>query len=82
MCRWPHFVHAATCPPSASVRQVSIADMTLSWARLTCPAWARRHAGPCSRKMSASSSLDRATPADRHSRLRFTVSCWSFASMS
>ena len=25
----------STCPPSAAVRQVSIADMTFNWARLT-----------------------------------------------
>jgi hypothetical protein len=33
-------------PPSAAVRQVSIADITLSWARLTWPACAARQAGP------------------------------------
>ena len=57
MWLWPHLVQAATCPPRASVRQVSIADMTLSWIRLTCPALARRHAGPYLRKMSAISSF-------------------------
>lgn len=35
MCRWPHPAQPATCPPSASVRQASIADITLSWPRLT-----------------------------------------------
>ena len=34
----------STCPPSAAVRQRSIADMTLSWPRLT---WRHgRHAKP------------------------------------
>ena len=36
----------STCPPSAAVRQLSIADMTFSWPRLTWPALALRHAGP------------------------------------
>ena len=30
----------ATCPPSAAVRQRSIADITFSWLRLTWPALA------------------------------------------
>src|ERR1700730_14285394 len=46
----------STCPPSAAVRQRSIADMTLSWPRLTWPAWDARHAGPRRRKMSATST--------------------------
>src|SRR5437879_6739640 len=45
----------ATWPPSAAVRQLSIADITLSWPRLTWPALALRQAGPWSRKMSATS---------------------------
>src|ERR1700730_15750642 len=48
-----------TCPPSAAVRQRSIADMTLSWPRLTWPAWDARQAGPRWRKMSATSSAGR-----------------------
>src|SRR5258708_15165733 len=55
MRRWPHASHPSMCPPSAAVRQVSIADITFSWARLTCPAWAARQAGPAARKMSATS---------------------------
>src|SRR5271156_893259 len=51
----------ATCPPSVAVRQFSIADITLSWPRLTWPALARRHAGPWPRKMSATSSDGRDT---------------------
>src|SRR6202051_7756 len=51
-----HFSQRATCPPRAAVRQLSIADITLSWPRLTWPALARRHAGPWPRKMSATSS--------------------------
>ena len=63
MCWWLHFVQAATCPPSASVRQASIADITLSWLRLICPVLARRHAGPYLRKISAISSVDLGTRA-------------------
>ena len=40
-------------PPRAAVRQFSIADITFSWSRLTWPALALRHAGPRSRKISA-----------------------------
>src|SRR5580658_2069051 len=32
-----------------------MADMTLSWPRLRCPAWARRKASPCRMRMSATS---------------------------
>jgi hypothetical protein len=53
----------ATWPPRAAVRQVSIAAITFNRPRLTCPALARRHAGPWSRKMSATSRAGRATRA-------------------
>src|SRR3954470_344579 len=53
----------ATWPPSAAVRQRSIADMTLSWLRLTWPALAVRQAAPWSRKMSATSRAGRAMRA-------------------
>src|SRR5439155_27029458 len=45
---WPHagFSQRATCPPSAAVRQRSIALMTFSWSRLICPLLASRQAGP------------------------------------
>jgi hypothetical protein len=56
-----HFSQRAACPPSAAVRQLSIADITLSWPRLTWPALARRHAAPWPRKMSATSSDGRGT---------------------
>src|SRR6201987_5800511 len=46
----------STWPPNAAVRQRSIADMTLSWPRLTWPAWDARQAGPRWRKMSATST--------------------------
>jgi hypothetical protein len=49
----------ATWPPRAAVRQRSIALMTFIWSRLTCPALARRHAAPWSRKISATSSTGR-----------------------
>src|SRR5262249_19437453 len=48
-----------TWPPNAAVRQRSIADMTLSWPRLTWPAWEARQAGPQWRKMSATSTAGR-----------------------
>src|SRR5271166_4096193 len=43
----------STCPPSAAVRQPSIADMAFIWPRLTWPALALRHAAPWARKTSA-----------------------------
>src|SRR5260370_5485520 len=49
----------ATWPPRAAVRQFSIADITLSCSRLTWPALALRHAGPRSRKISATSKAGR-----------------------
>src|SRR6266704_5187813 len=57
---WAHSSQRATWPPSAAVRQLSIADITLSWPRLTWPALALRHAGPWPRKISATSSAGRA----------------------
>src|SRR6059058_3813920 len=51
-----HFSQRSTWPPSATVRQRSIADMTFNWSRLTWPALAARHAAPWSRKISATSS--------------------------
>src|ERR1700736_5318218 len=54
-----HCSQRATWPPRAAVRQFSIADITLSWPRLTWPALARRHAGPWPRKISATSSAGR-----------------------
>ena len=56
---WAQSWQAATWPPSAAVRQLSMADMTLSWPRLKCPARAWRQAGPWARKMSATSKLSR-----------------------
>src|SRR5450755_1273235 len=56
-----HASPRATGPPSAAVRQLSIADITFNWPRLTWPALARRHAGPWPRKMSATSSDGRDT---------------------
>ena len=80
MCRCPQLAQPATCPPSASVRQASIADITFSWVRLTCPALARRHAGPWARKMSAISSFGRRTPGADHSSPRRRVrSCRSLS---
>src|SRR3979411_536976 len=56
-----HFSQRATCPPSAAVRQLSIADITFNWPRLTWPALARGPARPWSRKMSTTSSDGRDT---------------------
>src|SRR5271169_4271986 len=61
MTSWAQFSQRATWPPSAAVRQFSIADITFNWPRLTWPALARRHAGPWPRKMSATSSDGRDT---------------------
>ena len=44
-----------------AVRQLSIADITFNWPRLTWPALARRHTGPWPRKISATSSDGRDT---------------------
>ena len=33
VCR--HFSQRATCPPREAVRQLSMADMTFNWPRLT-----------------------------------------------
>jgi len=63
MTVWAQLSQRATWPPSAAVRQRSIADITLSWSRLTWLALACRHAGPWSRKMSATSSTGRDTGA-------------------
>ena len=61
MCE--HFSQRRTCPPSAAVRQRSMADITFNWSRLTCPALAERHAAPWSRKISATSSAGRGIAA-------------------
>ena len=60
------FSQRATWPPSAAVRQRSIALITFNWPRLTWPALARRHAAPWSRKISATSSAGRATAPGRY----------------
>src|SRR6266481_3081536 len=54
-----HFSQRATWPPSAAVRQRSMADIAFIWSRLTCPALTKRHAAPWSRKISATSSAGR-----------------------
>src|SRR5277367_33733 len=65
MTSWAQFSQRATWPPSAAVRQFSIADITFNWPRLTWPALASRQAGPWSRKMSATSRARRATRSGR-----------------
>src|SRR5882762_2707572 len=59
MTVWAQSSQRATCPPRAAVRQLSIADITFSWPRLTWPALALRQAAPWSRKISAISSAGR-----------------------
>jgi hypothetical protein len=59
MRRWAQASQRSTWPPNAAVRQRSIADMALSWPRLTWPAWEARQAGPRWRKMSATSTAGR-----------------------
>src|SRR5450432_1747047 len=60
---WAHSSQRVTWPPRAAVRQLSIADITFSCSRLTWPALALRHAGPRSRKISATSKAGRGTRA-------------------
>ena len=55
------------------MRQFSIADITLSWPRLTWPALAWRHAGPWRRKISATSSLARSNSAARQAGARYEI---------
>jgi len=57
MCE--QFSQRSTWPPSAAVRQRSMADITFNWSRLMRPALAERHAAPWSRKISATSSFGR-----------------------
>jgi hypothetical protein len=63
---WAQSSHRSTWPPSAAVRQLSMADMTLSWPRLTWPALALRQAGPWPRKISATSKTGRDTTTARY----------------
>ena len=63
VCAQASFSQRATWPPSAAVRQRSIALITFSWSRLTCPRLASRQAGPWSRKISATSTVGRPTSA-------------------
>src|SRR5262245_38262923 len=60
---WAQSSQRATWPPSAAVRQCSMADITFNWSRLTWPALALRHAGPWLRKISATSNAARGTGA-------------------
>src|SRR5580692_8462536 len=59
MTVWAQPSQRATWPPSAAVRQRSMADITFIWSRLTRPTLARRHAAPWSRKISATSRVGR-----------------------
>jgi hypothetical protein len=66
MIVWAHSSQRSTCPPSAAVRQRSMADITFNWSKLTRPALAARHAAPWPRKISATSSAGRDTAAGRY----------------
>ena len=66
MVVWAQSSQRATWPPSAAVRQRSMADITFNWSRLTWPALALRHAAPWSRKISATSSTGRDMTAGRY----------------
>ena len=69
VCR--HFSQRATCPPRAAVRQLSMADITLSWPRLTWPALALRQGGPvgaCSNAAGAEIKLGRCSGERTRSR--------------
>src|SRR5882762_3199653 len=61
MSVWPQasLSQRATWPPSAAVRQRSMALITFNWPRLRWPAVALRQAAPWSRKISAISSAGR-----------------------
>ena len=75
-----HVSQRATWPPSAAVRQRSIADITFSWPRLTWPRLASRQAAPWSRKISATSRAGRDTSAVRYfggSSFLFFLVIWS-----
>src|SRR6201997_5569800 len=70
---WPHavFSQRATCPPSAAVRQRSIARITFNCSRLTCPWLASRQAGPlrtppARRTQTLERALDPGNQSDRH----------------
>ena len=58
---WAQSSQRATCPPSAAVRQRSMALITFSCSRLTWPVLALRHAAPWSQKISATSNAGRDT---------------------
>ena len=75
---YEQFSQRRTCPPSAAVRQFSIADITFNWSRLTCPALAERHVGPWSRKISATSSAGRDTAASGYAGGRSSSAFFGF----
>ena len=56
---WAQSSQRSTWPPSAAVRQTSIAVMTRRWARLRCAVLTARQAAPWLRKISATSSFGR-----------------------
>src|SRR5476651_1256564 len=72
VCAQASFSQRATWPPSADVRQRSIALITFIWSRLTWPRLASRQAGPWSRKMSATSRAGRIMQAAQLRRLELT----------
>src|ERR1051326_5595812 len=61
----PQSSHRSTWPPSAAVRQTSMAAMTRRWSGESRPPCAARNASPWRRKMSATSSAGRIAPTLR-----------------
>ena len=62
---WPQSTQRSTWPPSVAAAVLN-PDITLSCARLTCPALVLRQAAPWRWKMSATSSRERPTAAGLH----------------
>src|SRR6516164_9411568 len=70
---WAQSSQRSTWPPSAAVRQTSIAVMTRRWARLRCALLAARQAAPWRRKTSATSSFGRDIAGCRRGRYQVQV---------
>src|ERR1019366_7448576 len=62
---WAQSSQRSTWPPSAAVRQISIAVMTRRWARLRWASFAARQPAPWRRKTSATSRIGRGIVGER-----------------
>ena len=78
MTVWAQSSQRTTWPPSAAVRQRSMADITFNWSRLTWPALAERHAAPWSRRISATSSAGRDTAVGGYAGCRAFLLTFGF----